>query len=233
MARFQTQFLCAAVVLALSLGSSSGAPATWKSCGDGSITITDVKLLPDPVQPGADAAFDVSATVAAAMAPVTGGNIAVDIKYNGMEIGTENVAVCATTACPTPGAAGTPISIKYTKTIPAFIPPGKYTISFKAADTTGAALFCVAVDFSVGIEGMSESEAGVDGISEGKEKAKSEEGSEEGSKEPASWALAAAAVESYAAARRAGAGAALELERALPGGWKNIHVLRAMHAAQK
>jgi hypothetical protein len=37
--------------------------ATWKSCGDGSIKIEDVKLMPDPVVAGSDAAFDVVGAV--------------------------------------------------------------------------------------------------------------------------------------------------------------------------
>ena len=246
---------------------------------------------------GNDAAFAVSATVNAAMTPVTAGKIAVDIKYNGMEIGKEaggplltpsphpcscltlahlrggglesgwglggyrhthnngfsscaenlrvveiqsggvewplrhgvvddgvrgpwhwNVAVCDTTACPTPGDAGSPISIKYTKTIPAFIPPGAYTIEFKAADQAGAALFCVAVDFSVGIE------AGLEGaIGEG---AESVEGTGE---QGAAAAAAVAAAALNAAAKRAGevTGEVMQL-----GGWKNILVLHALKAKQ-
>lgn len=122
--------------------------ATWKSCGDGSIKIEDVKLVPDPVVAGSDAAFDVAATVAAGAA-IPDGSISVDIKYGGAEIAHETVKLCDTTTCPTPATGA--ISIKYSKTIPAFIPPGAYTIEFHATGGAGAeVLFCFAVDFSVG-----------------------------------------------------------------------------------
>lgn len=106
------------------------AKATWKSCGGGgeSITIEDVKLIPDPVVAGSVAAFDVAASVASGVA-IPDGSISVDIKYTGVEIAHETVKLCDTTACPIPAQG--PVSIKYSKTIPAFIPPGAYTIEVR------------------------------------------------------------------------------------------------------
>lgn len=111
-----------------SLASFADATTSWSSCGDGreAITIHEVKLVPDPVVAGTAAAFDVAAAVAAGAGPIPGGSISVGIKYRGAEIATETVELCDTTDCPTPEQG--PISIKYSKTIPAFIPPGPYTI---------------------------------------------------------------------------------------------------------
>lgn len=111
------------------------ASATWKSCGGGgeSITIENVKLIPDPVVAGSVAAFDVAASVASGVA-IPDGSISVDITYAGAEIAHETVKLCDTTACPTPAQG--PISIKYSKTIPAFIPPGAYTIEARTNQIT-------------------------------------------------------------------------------------------------
>ena len=145
-----TTFIAAVFVfLAASAPSASlvDGRATWKSCGDGSesITIQDVKLIPDPVVAGHDAAFDVAASVASGQA-IPDGSISVDIKYAGAEIAHETVKLCDTTGCPTPGSG--PISIKYSKTIPAFIPPGAYTIEVRGRTLKKTPTTCSALHFS-------------------------------------------------------------------------------------
>jgi len=60
---------------------------------------------------------------------------AVTITYGGVPIAEENVPVCTAVTCPT--AATGPISIKYSKSIPAFIPPGAYSIQLDAKDKAG------------------------------------------------------------------------------------------------
>jgi len=142
------------VVLLALLAACAPLPSsatTWKSCGDGSepITVHDVKLTPDPVVGGNDASFNVAASVVSG-APIAAGSITVDIKYAGAEIAHEHVDLCDTTTCPLPAEG--PIAITYTKNIPPFIPPGKYTIEFHATIGEGpGVLFCIAVDFTVAI----------------------------------------------------------------------------------
>jgi len=146
----------------------------WQPCGDGEFIVKDVILTPDSIEPGAIAAFNITATVGPT--PVTSGKIVMSVRYAFLPIWGQTDDLCTKMDCP--AGANADILVQYVQTFPKITPKGPYVVKLTAlADKVAPPLppsgptlgrkgghvvhslagrlptrqlFCVAVSFKVG-----------------------------------------------------------------------------------
>ncbi|XP_010247799.1 PREDICTED: putative phosphatidylglycerol/phosphatidylinositol transfer protein DDB_G0282179 [Nelumbo nucifera] len=113
--------------------------------GNYAVKVNGVEMSPDPVVRGKPATFSLAATTGQT---INGGKLVIEVSYFGVHIHTENHDLCAETSCPV--AIGDFV-LAHTQTLPAFTPPGSYTLKMKMTDKSGHQLTCIAFDFNIGV----------------------------------------------------------------------------------
>eukprot|EP00250_Pteridium_aquilinum_P009287 c18570_g1_i1 orf=191-745(-) len=135
------------VVLGLSLlMSSADANSSWKPCSsteDYRVSVTDVKVNPDPVIRGSDALFEIPAV---AKETIEGGRVTIQVYYLGVPVHTEENDLCTRTSCPiAPGE----FSISSAEGLPSFTPTGSYRLDMRIQNTDGDLLTCLKINFRI------------------------------------------------------------------------------------
>ena len=111
--------------LAVLLGRSGRAAASWRTCGDGSLAVTDASVVPDPAVPGSPVSFQIRGRAAEEVAD---GQLAVSVRYMGLRVYTKDGPLCSTLHCPLEAGEAT---LTFQESLPAVAPP-----------VSGAALEC-------------------------------------------------------------------------------------------
>ncbi|KAI3696837.1 hypothetical protein L6452_29417 [Arctium lappa] len=108
------------------------------------IKVSGVVITPDPITRGTETSFTISAYTDK---PISGGKVVIDVAYFGWGVYSETGDLCAKTSCPVPAGD---FAISHSQFLPAFAPPGSYTLSLKMQDGNKNELTCIKFDFSIG-----------------------------------------------------------------------------------
>lgn len=125
--------------------------ASWRQCAGPSaaIDVSDVIVVPDPIQAGAKVTFTLSGEQAPGI-EVDSGTLRASVKYMGFKVFTKSGDLCANLAAPTrcpllPGNA----SIELIETMPGYLPPGKMVLRLEGVQERQQ-IFCVEVELASG-----------------------------------------------------------------------------------
>ncbi|KAK2982238.1 hypothetical protein RJ640_015829 [Escallonia rubra] len=112
--------------------------------GNYNVKVHGVHISPEPVTPGKPATFNISASTGQT---VSGGKAALEVSYFGVRVHREDHNLCEETSCPiSPGN----FVLSHTQTLPAFTPPGSYTLRMKMEDANKHQLTCFSFSFKIG-----------------------------------------------------------------------------------
>ncbi|CAA7403940.1 unnamed protein product [Spirodela intermedia] len=109
------------------------------------VTIKRVEITPNPVVRGKPAKFSISATAGEAIA---NGEVMIEVKYFGIHVHQETHRFCEETRCP---VSQGDFLVSHDEVLPAFTPPGSYTLTMQMFGEGGAQLTCVSFDFKIRI----------------------------------------------------------------------------------
>ncbi|MQM04949.1 hypothetical protein Taro_037757 [Colocasia esculenta] len=112
---------------------------------DYAVKVKGVEINPDPVIRGKPAKFSISAISRNA---VSGGLLVIDVKYFGVHVHQETHELCNETSCP---VSGGDFLISHQQSLPAFTPPGTYTLTMQLLGDGGSQLTCVSFGFRIGL----------------------------------------------------------------------------------
>ncbi|XP_068635013.1 phosphatidylglycerol/phosphatidylinositol transfer protein-like [Aristolochia californica] len=111
--------------------------------GDYEVKVTAVDISPDPVISGQPATFSVSATTDK---PIIEGTVEINVSLYGMLIHKETHKLCGETSCPI--LVGDFV-ISHSQSLPAFTPPGMYTLKMRMVGPDGHTLTCISFTFKI------------------------------------------------------------------------------------
>ncbi|XP_057455879.1 phosphatidylglycerol/phosphatidylinositol transfer protein [Lotus japonicus] len=141
------------LVLSLSIfflsSSLVQAKVTFKYCdkkADYAVKVTNIEISPNPVVSGDPATFKISATSGQA---IDGGELAIGVSYVGVPVHTEKFDICDKVSCPAKGN----FLIPHTQTLPAFTPPGPYSLKMTLDNDKGELLTCIKFNFKIVLGG--------------------------------------------------------------------------------
>ncbi|XP_062112386.1 uncharacterized protein LOC133823566 [Humulus lupulus] len=109
------------------------------------VKVSKVDINPYPIVRGEPATFAIAATTDT---PISGGKIEIAVSIFGIQIHRENLDLCTETSCPV--SAGDFV-VSHSQALPAFTPPGKYTLRMKLHDANGHELTCISFGFDIGL----------------------------------------------------------------------------------
>ncbi|CAA7394701.1 unnamed protein product [Spirodela intermedia] len=110
---------------------------------DYAVKVKGVQINPNPVVRGKPAKFSLSAITEDA---IPGGSLIIDVKYFGVHIHQETHDLCEETSCPVSGGN---FLISHDQVLPAYTPPGSYTLTMKLLGQDESQLSCVSFDFKI------------------------------------------------------------------------------------
>ncbi|KMT04966.1 hypothetical protein BVRB_7g171300 [Beta vulgaris subsp. vulgaris] len=116
------------------------------------VKVEGIEMHPDPVVPGKEAIFSISASSVGAL---PGGKVMIDVAYFGLHVHSETIDLCRETSCPV--SAGDFV-LSHKQTLPIFTPPGSYTLKMRMQDSNNHLLTCITFGFTIGF-GTSVSES--------------------------------------------------------------------------
>ncbi|KAF5744929.1 phosphatidylglycerol/phosphatidylinositol transfer protein [Tripterygium wilfordii] len=112
--------------------------------GNYAVKVSGVEISPDPVARGEPATFEISAKTGQ---DISGGKVVIDVSYFGIHVRTETHDLCEEASCPI--TAGQ-FLLSHTQTLPAFTPPGSYTLKMRMEDEKNEQLTCISFNFKIG-----------------------------------------------------------------------------------
>ncbi|CAO2825052.1 unnamed protein product [Amaranthus hypochondriacus] len=112
--------------------------------GNYPVKVKGVDIVPDPVKPGKEAVFSISASSVEA---ISGGKVKINVAYFGLPVHSQTIDLCKETSCPV--AAGDFV-LSHSQTLPIFTPPGSYTLKMTMESNNNHMLTCIKFDFSIG-----------------------------------------------------------------------------------
>ncbi|KAJ8767931.1 hypothetical protein K2173_020871 [Erythroxylum novogranatense] len=112
--------------------------------GDYGVEVQGVEIFPNPVVSGKPATFNISGSTGQA---ISGGKVVIDVSYFSIHVHTEIHDLCEEISCPV--AVGSFV-LSHTQTLPAFTPPGSYTLKMTMRDDKDEMLTCVSFNFKIG-----------------------------------------------------------------------------------
>uniref|UniRef100_A0A1D1Y5X8 Putative phosphatidylglycerol/phosphatidylinositol transfer protein DDB_G0282179 n=1 Tax=Anthurium amnicola TaxID=1678845 RepID=A0A1D1Y5X8_9ARAE len=110
---------------------------------DYAVKVKGVQINPNPVVRGKPAKFSISASTGDS---ISGGKLIIDVKYFGVHIHQESHDLCNETSCP---VSGGDFVISHNEALPAFTPPGSYTLNMKMLGEGGSQLTCISFEFKI------------------------------------------------------------------------------------
>ncbi|XP_021861829.1 uncharacterized protein [Spinacia oleracea] len=110
------------------------------------VKVKGVEMQPDPVVPGKEAVFSISASTVEA---ISGGKVMIDVSYFGIHVHSETIDLCKETSCPI--SAGDFV-LSHKQTLPIFTPPGSYTLKLRI-NNSNQLLTCASFGFTIGFGG--------------------------------------------------------------------------------
>lgn len=121
------------------------AAADWSLCrkvGAGAMNVTDVQIVPDPIQAGAPAKFQIFTEN---LLYVEAGILTASVRYLGFQVYKKSGDFCVQATCPmTPGST----VMDLIEQMPPFLPPGKMVLSLHAKRSDNVDLFCVDINLA-------------------------------------------------------------------------------------
>ncbi|XP_021892667.1 putative phosphatidylglycerol/phosphatidylinositol transfer protein DDB_G0282107 [Carica papaya] len=111
---------------------------------DYAVKVKDVVISPNPVVRGKPATFKILGSTGES---ISGGKLLIDVKYFGVHIHQETHDFCEETSCPVSGN----FELSHSQSLPAFTPPGSYTLTMIMSDKNGDELTCISFDFKIRI----------------------------------------------------------------------------------
>lgn len=133
------------LTLLLVCGLCGADAISWSSCDEGSSTLKDVSISPDP--PVAGKALDVIVNAVVGEKDVNGGSIGVSVKAWGITVYSTTLDVCKSVDGGCPVAAGSAAVITYSQSVPGIAPSGTYTVHLDGD------LFCANASVKLGKQG--------------------------------------------------------------------------------
>ncbi|XP_062082476.1 uncharacterized protein LOC133788865 [Humulus lupulus] len=115
---------------------------------DYAVKVHGVKISPDPVVIGKPATFNISASTGQ---DIPGGKVVIKVSYYGLHVHTETHNLCEEISCPI--AAGNFV-LSHSQTLPAFAPPGSYTLKMTMEDKHQL-LTCISFNFKISLFSVS------------------------------------------------------------------------------
>ncbi|KEH41865.1 putative ML domain, phosphatidylinositol/phosphatidylglycerol transfer protein [Medicago truncatula] len=108
------------------------------------VQVKGVQISPDPVARGQPATFTISANTSQALSE---GKLVVDVSYFGWHVYSETHDLCGESSCPI--SVGDFV-IAHSQVLPAYTPPGSYSLKMKLYDGNNNELTCIKFGFDVG-----------------------------------------------------------------------------------
>eukprot|EP01113_Clastostelium_recurvatum_P025195 TRINITY_DN302_c0_g1_i4.p1 TRINITY_DN302_c0_g1~~TRINITY_DN302_c0_g1_i4.p1 ORF type:complete len:140 (-),score=56.26 TRINITY_DN302_c0_g1_i4:144-563(-) len=117
----------------------------WTNCGTAAddLKISNVAITPDPPVKGQNLSVELDGTLSTT---ITGGNLAISIKYGFITVIDKTVPFCSEEKCPV--NAG-PYTQKITEMLPSDAPSGKYTGKLTGTDQSGKEIACATFTVSL------------------------------------------------------------------------------------
>ncbi|KAF4369081.1 hypothetical protein CsatB_019448 [Cannabis sativa] len=109
------------------------------------VKVSKVDINPYPIVRGEPATFAIAATTDT---PISGGKIEIDVSVFGIQIHREFLDLCTETSCP---VSSGDFVVSHSQALPAFTPPGTYTLRMRMHDESGHELTCISFKFSIGL----------------------------------------------------------------------------------
>ncbi|KAI4304790.1 hypothetical protein MLD38_040259 [Melastoma candidum] len=112
---------------------------------DYAVKVRDVGISPNPVEPGKPTTFDIYASSDQALPK---GKVVIKVLYHGILLRTETHNICEAMSCP---IASGEFTLSHTQNLPAFAPPGLYTLKITMEDDeNNQQLTCISFNFRIG-----------------------------------------------------------------------------------
>lgn len=136
-------FLCLFIVI---LSSVHAQAISFKYCADVNyaVKVSGVEITPDPVVRARPATFKISASTGEA---IYGGKWVITVAYFGFVVHNEIHDFCEQVSCPV--ATGSFV-VASTQKLPAFAPPGSYTVEMTLKNEKNEPLTCITFKFKIG-----------------------------------------------------------------------------------
>ncbi|KAL2945511.1 hypothetical protein RDABS01_006269 [Bienertia sinuspersici] len=112
--------------------------------GNYAVKVEGVEMKPDPVLPGKEAIFSISASTAEG---ISGGKVLIYVSYFGIHVHSETIDLCKETSCPI--SSGNFV-LSHKQTLPTFTPPGSYTLKMTMKGNSNQLLTCITFGFKIG-----------------------------------------------------------------------------------
>ncbi|XP_021715650.1 putative phosphatidylglycerol/phosphatidylinositol transfer protein DDB_G0282179 [Chenopodium quinoa] len=138
------------IFLCLCLSAPSILAKSVKKCdkkANYAVEVKGVEFNPDPVVPGKEAVFSISASSAGV---ISEGEVMIDVSYFGLHVHSETIDLCQETSCPIPAGD---FVLSHKQTLPIFTPPGSYTLKLRIRDSSDQLLTCGSFGFKIGFGG--------------------------------------------------------------------------------
>ncbi|KAL2331869.1 hypothetical protein Fmac_019450 [Flemingia macrophylla] len=132
----------------LILSSVHAQASSFRYCADLNydVKVSAVEIKPDPVVRARPATFKISADTGEA---IYGGKWVITVAYFGFVVHNEIHHFCEEVSCPV--ATGSFV-VAHTQKLPAFAPPGTYTVEMTLKNEKNKALTCITFKFKIGFE---------------------------------------------------------------------------------
>jgi len=120
----------------------------WSLCEHGALmNVTQVAVVPDPVQAGIPATFSITASLGTL---VESGSLDASVSYFGVRVFSKTGDFCeAVGDCPLEAGRQ---ELHFEESMPGWLPPGRMTLTLHAKGEEGANLFCVDIVLQGGHE---------------------------------------------------------------------------------
>ncbi|XP_021720583.1 putative phosphatidylglycerol/phosphatidylinositol transfer protein DDB_G0282179 [Chenopodium quinoa] len=135
------------IFLCLCLSAPSILAKSVKKCdkkANYAVEVKGVEFHPDPVVPGKEAVFSISAS---SEEVISGGKVVIDVSYFGLHVHSETIDLCQETSCPIPAGD---FVLSHKQTLPIFTPPGSYILKLRIMDSSNQLLSCGSFGFKIG-----------------------------------------------------------------------------------
>ncbi|PON42089.1 MD-2-related lipid-recognition domain containing protein [Parasponia andersonii] len=109
------------------------------------VKVSKIDIDPYPVVRGKPTTFSISANTDT---PISGGKLEIDVSIFGIHIHSENHDLCNETSCPV--SVGDFV-VSHSQSLPAYTPPGSYTLRMRLYDGNSHELTCITFDFKIGL----------------------------------------------------------------------------------
>ncbi|TKY67007.1 Phosphatidylglycerol/phosphatidylinositol transfer protein [Spatholobus suberectus] len=108
------------------------------------VKVSGIEISPDPVVSGDPATFKILATSGQT---IYGGEVVIGVSYLGVPVHTERIDLCKEVSCPVYDGN---FLISHTQTLPAFTPPGLYSLKMTLKNSEDEVLTCIKFNFKIG-----------------------------------------------------------------------------------